>query len=644
MGSELKDSVRTEAKDLKPETKLVRCEWPLIEGGPDVAIDLAVPPINASVKSKIEWLNAKIKENSLSENSLLYIPVRSASTADKVIYMLETLGVGSGWELNPECDVIEVVIPGTSLLALKKHGLTGIDWSLIKPLAAPQPAVVKIIDEGRIGDTYCFSEPINHAGVFNGILTGQCQEIVEVNKPGEIASCNLASVSLTVLAKGKLPRDAKGTAADFRNVVNFDLLGRITRSIVDNLEEIIDKNYYPLDPSKIKIPNQRDRPLGIGVSGFADLLYKIDLPYDDPRVELLNKMIFACMYFNGLVESHYLACQRGAYDTFKTGSYKKYVGEGKYEEVKGSPMSNGQFQFDLWGDEARILKDAGKLSPSYNEQDNIPVDPDEWGQMGFTFDVGDGKSYDQPLSIIHPDWDSLRQAIMKYGVRHSLLLALMPTASTASLMRNCEGTEVPSSHLCTRKVLSGEYTVMNRYAQFELKAINAWDEKICEFIQACNGSFAYLEHFIIDHAKEYPNVDLAELKWIVNKYKTMYEIKQVWKMKLSAQRGRYVDQAESFNIYMEGAEAKKLKKLHKYGHALRMKTGMYYLRQEPGAQCGNLTLSIPILNYHTELMRKLKKTVLKSDPLPKAGARRMASAPVKTTCVIKSDGSRSCCD
>ena len=167
---------------------------------------------------------------------------------------------------------------------------------------------------------------------------------------------------------------------------------------------------------KISTPNFENRPIGIGVSGLAEVFALMDIPYDSEAAKRLNKLIFACMYYNAVNMSVELARRDGEYKTFRTGKSKMFV-EGEWKEMDGSPLSNGYFQFDMWKQEAEYYQSKGRLNEKiYNIEDNIPVDPICWGQAG--------------------SWSQLREDVMKFGVRNSMLVALMPTASSSQLLRN----------------------------------------------------------------------------------------------------------------------------------------------------------------------------------------------------------------
>lgn len=389
-----------------------------------------------------------------------------------------------------------------------------------------------------------------------------CLEVIEYTDDETISVCNLHSLSLRMFAKGRIILKLSGLAA-LRESVDFIQLSHIVHQVIDNLNKVIDHNWYPLDkvengeikPKIINKSNKKDRPVGLGASGFAEMLHILDLPFEDPLVPLLNKMIFGCIYWNALARSVQLAIDDGAYETFP-----------------GSPTSEGKLQFDLWKEEFELLGP----NPARKAEDDEPIEPEQWEQQVFILSNGD---------TIQPTWDDLKRVVKKYGLRNSLLTALMPTASTAQIRRNCESIEAHQNNLYSRSVLNGSYPVLNRYLVEDLEEVKAWNNFTVDYIQAKNGSVRGLTNYIIAHLDNYPNLradNVARLIHIEKKYKTMWEISQKYMMKLAADRGRYVDQSASMNLYLKDCTDIQLKAAHLYANMLGLKTIMYYLRQTGG--------------------------------------------------------------
>ena len=334
-----------------------------------------------------------------------------------------------------------------------------------------------------------------------------CLEIVEYTDDKTISSCNLSSVSLRKFAKAPVPVDHN--TPSFQDYFDFHKFGQITRKVVSNLNEVIDSNWYPLDknwPDEeqtegiIRKTNKRDRPIGCGVSGWAEMLHIMDLPVEDPKTKELNKQIFACMYYNSLVESVQLAIKDGEYDTFD-----------------GSPMSANLLQFDLWRQEFELLGE----NPARKAEDDVPVDPTLWGQQEVQLFDNDGDVAD----TIIPSWDDLKRVIVKYGTRNSLLLAMMPTASTSQLLRNCESLEMHTSNLYSRKVANASYPVINRFLIKDLEELGLWNDNTVEFLKASTGSIANFNDFVHDNLSSFPNFtyNYIRLEHVQKKYKTMWK-------------------------------------------------------------------------------------------------------------------------
>lgn len=379
-----------------------------------------------------------------------------------------------------------------------------------------------------------------------------CLEVIQHSSSDKVSSCNLASLSL------------KSYVVD--NKFDYQQLSKSVRILVRNLDNMIERNWYP--DSKISEDNKNERPLSIGVSGFADMLYQMNLSFEDEETLVVNKRVFACIYFNALVESVELAIQRG-----------------KFADFNKSPLAQGKLQFDLWRDEYELLC-ANDMKPSENirrYEDDEPVDPHEWNQETIVLSNS---------TIIEPTWNSLKQAIMTYGVRNSLLIGLMPTCTSSQILMNAESTETHQGIIYSRKLNKGAYPVVNMYAYEDLKKLGLWNEHVVNIIQSNNGSLSSLRFTVKSKPELFPkfNGDFDELKRIVRKYKTMYELPQKRLIKLAADRARYICQSQSTNIYISDPTEDQLKALHIYTMQIGLKTGMYYLRTCPAIEPIKLTM------------------------------------------------------
>ncbi|WP_367916407.1 ribonucleoside-diphosphate reductase subunit alpha [Leadbetterella sp. DM7] len=328
-----------------------------------------------------------------------------------------------------------------------------------------------------------------------------CTEIIEYTAPDEVAVCNLASIALPKFV------NADSTAPEF----DFQKLYEITKVVTRNLNRIIDINYYPVPEAENS--NKRHRPIGIGIQGLADAFILMRYPFDSEEAQKLNRDIFETIYFASMETSMELAIEEGPYSTFE-----------------GSPVSQGIFQFDMWG----VSPDSGL-----------------W------------------------NWDDLREKVIRNGVRNSLLLAPMPTASTSQILGNNECFEPYTSNIYSRRVLSGEFVVVNKHLLRDLVKIGLWNDTMKNKLIAANGS--------VQAIAEIP----AHLKEL---YKTAWEIKQKTIIDMSADRGAFICQSQSLNIFMTDPNFAKLTSMHFYSWKAGLKTGMYYLRTKAAADAVKFTV------------------------------------------------------
>lgn len=335
-----------------------------------------------------------------------------------------------------------------------------------------------------------------------------CTEIVEYTAPDEIAVCNLASIAV--------PRFVIEGKFDHQKL--FD----ITYVITKNLNKIIDRNYYPVVEARNS--NMRHRPIGIGIQGLADAFILMRFPFDSPEAKELNKEIHETIYYAAMTASKDLAKVDGAYETFK-----------------GSPVSKGVFQFDMWG-----------VTPS-----------SRW------------------------EWDVLKEEVKASGVRNSLLLAPMPTASTSQILGNNECFEPYTSNIYSRRVLSGEFVIVNKHLLKDLVKLGIWNDSIKNKIIIANGS--------VQGIPEIPD----NIKAI---YKTVWEISQKVIINMAADRGAYVCQSQSMNLFVQDANFAKLSSMHFYGWKAGLKTGMYYLRTKAAADAIKFTADVAAAEAPEEVL------------------------------------------
>lgn len=338
-----------------------------------------------------------------------------------------------------------------------------------------------------------------------------CAEIIQYSDDKESAVCNLCSISLSSFVED--------------NKFNHEKLINVVRVAVNNLNNIIEYNYYPIPETELS--NKKHRPVGIGVQGLADVFFKLKIPFDSEEAIVVNRNIFESLYYGALKASCALAEKYGSYETFK-----------------GSPLSQGLFQFDLWN-----------VKPS-----------NRW------------------------DWNSLRNDITKYGVRNSLLIALMPTASTSQILGNNETMEPITSNIYVRSTIAGQFIICNKYLVDDLTKLGIWDKKLKDIIVANNGSIQNIEGI--------PNK-------IKNLYKTAWELKQKSIVDLAISRGPYICQTQSMNLFFEEPSYRVLTNALFYGWKHGLKTGCYYIRSRPKIQAQQFTVDPELLKNNSIEKKKL---------------------------------------
>ncbi|PQB05224.1 ribonucleoside-diphosphate reductase subunit alpha [Aureitalea marina] len=327
-----------------------------------------------------------------------------------------------------------------------------------------------------------------------------CTEILEYTSEDEVAVCNLASIALPMFVKN----------GEFDHKALF----KVTKRVTKNLNRVIDRNFYPVPEARNS--NFRHRPVGLGVQGLADAFIMLRLPFTSDEAKKLNQEIFETLYFAAV-----------------TASMEEAKADGPYESYKGSPISNGEFQYNLWG-----------------------IQDDELSGRW--------------------DWAKLRKDVKKNGVRNSLLVAPMPTASTSQILGNNEAFEPYTSNIYTRRVLSGEFIVVNKHLLEDLVKLGLWNDDLKQEIMRANGSIQGIE------------IIPQELKDL---YKTVWELSMKDIIDMSRHRGYFIDQSQSLNLFMENANYAKLTSMHFYAWKNGLKTGMYYLRTKSAVDAIKFTLS-----------------------------------------------------
>jgi ribonucleotide reductase alpha subunit len=475
-----------EARNLKPGDKIIRCEYPVIDG-----TDLSeedpnkIPSDNCPIKIKLEWFSKYLDRFTMDrdpENTDYDYQIR-------VKLMLQTCGIDSKVKEYGNTKSYRLMIDTIPPDSSRKE-------------FAEYVKIIKIENENRVSDTYCFTEPKRHMGVFNGMLTGQCTEIIEYSDENESAVCNLASIALpTFVIKDE----------NEKSLYDYAKLHEVAKIVTRNLNRIIDVNYYPTE--KTRRSNMRHRPIGIGVQGLADTFIQLGHPFTSPGAKATNRDIFETIYHAALEASMEMAQEEGPYETFA-----------------GSPASQGLLQFDLWD-----------------------IDP---GQTRY-------------------NWQALKTDIQKHGLRNSLLLAPMPTASTSQILGFNECIEPITSNIYSRRTNAGDFVIANKYLMHDLIALDLWTEQIKNNIIANNGSIQQIDTIP------------AEIK---EKYKTVWELPMRQLIDMAADRGAFICQSQSLNLWLEDPTYTMLTSMHFYSWSKGLKTGIYYLRRRGKHQAQQFTI------------------------------------------------------
>lgn len=359
-----------------------------------------------------------------------------------------------------------------------------------------------------------------------------CTEIIEYSDDKETAVCNLASIGL--------PTFVNETTKEF----DYEKLHSVTKVVTNNLNSVIDINYYPTE--KTRRSNMLHRPIGIGVQGLADTFILMDIPFHSDKAKEVNKLIFETIYHAALEKSNELAISvknsikinpdfvpQMFYNSKYTDSTKHGLlpeHRGAYQSFEGSPASQGILQFDMW---------------------NVTPSPGRY------------------------DWDKLKQSIVEHGLRNSLLVAPMPTASTSQILGFNECFEPFTSNLYSRRTLAGEFVLPNKYLMKELISLGLWNDKIKNNIIANKGSIQQLT-MLPEHIR--------------NKYKIVWEIPMRHIIDMAADRGAFICQSQSLNLWMEDPVYNKLTSMHFYTWEKGLKTGIYYLRRKAKHQAQQFTI------------------------------------------------------
>lgn len=544
-----------EARNLLPGDSLQECDFPVIDGlesfssntnpideGCNTGVSNIMMthftnvhlfvPVNHNLEHKLQWLSGFIEPyvvQSVNANyDKIHIPSLSKEFLEDLKYLLQTCGINTvihtflSMETHPsyepeqtrmennkqKAELIMTMIQLRYLRELSPHlQFKTFEWNFPPLLEEekdsiklkPNIRITKVIDSIKIDDSYCFTEPKLHAGIFNGILTSQCTEIIEYSDKNETAVCNLASIALPAFIEKET------------NSFNYDELHKLTRIVTRNLNKVIDINFYPTE--KTKRSNFRHRPIGLGIQGLADVFLILKLSFSSEPAKTMNKNIFETIYHAALEESCLMAEEQGHYESFP-----------------GCPASKGILQFDMWGV--------------------------------------------QPGNERH-DWDTLKEKIKTHGLRNSLLMAPMPTASTSQILGYNECIEPITSNIYSRRTLAGEFILVNKYLMQEMLEQDLWNETFKNHMVANNGSIQSLGYLS------------PEIK---ERYRTVWEIPMKDLIDMAADRGAYICQSQSLNLWLEDPNYNSMTSMHFYSWQKGLKTGIYYMRRRPKHQAQQFTI------------------------------------------------------
>jgi ribonucleoside-diphosphate reductase alpha chain len=562
-------------------------------------------PMNYSLKSKLDWFagycdaDGCIARN--DSNQSLQISCIHRDFLLNIKLMLQTCGVASKVTLNmakrlsylpngkggmkyyESKELWRLLVGSNDLQKLVELGFSPKRLVIVKHIpqrnATQFVKVSKITDNGEVDKTFCFTEKKRHAGIFNGVITSQC-EIIEFSDPEETAVCNLASIGLPKfvttphikydnliiyskpncnyckMAKNLISktittnvveiivddenRDAFKSkfSSEFgkdvktlpqiiidgkyiggytelleihRATFDYEKLHDVVKIVTENLNKVIDINYYPTP--KTEKSNSKHRPIGLGVQGLADVFMLMDLPFECDESKKINRLIFETIYHAAVESSMELSLKNGPYSSFE-----------------GSPASQGLLSFDMW--------EKKTLSGRY-------------------------------------DWEDLKERVKKNGLRNSLLIAPMPTASTSQILGNNECFEPYTSNIYLRRTVAGEFVMVNKHLLKELVELDLWNDDIKNKIIADNGS--------VQNIPDLP-------KCIKEKYKIVWEMPMKNIITMCADRAPFVDQSMSMNLWMENPTYKTLTAMHFFSFEQGLKTGLYYLRTKAKAAPQKFTI------------------------------------------------------
>lgn len=569
-----------EAQDLKNGMIISESSFPIISNS-NVLLDAynigfnsggQFVPINYSLESKILWFSGYVDNVGINSLNKIIVNNKSKEFMMNIKYMLQTCGLNVSVSYTDHYTNF-FCLNYSQVQILNKLGLVSEKCKLLVLEASiaiedTNIYIMNVVDNKRIDKTYCFNEELKHAGIFNGLITSQCTEIIEYSDSKETAVCNLASLGLAMFVKEDKTYD-------------YDKLYEVTQVVTNNLNNVIDINYYPTP--KTRRSNFKHRPIGIGVQGLADVFFKMDLPFISDEAKEINIKIFETIYYASLEKSMLLAKER-----FKTMKFLKeqydlnnwtfISDEDECREYDIYNVTDASILASISND--KVIENALKtVNPIKAEIENLDLQylgayssfkgsPASFGQLQFDL-------WNVTPTPGRYDWTALKENIMTYGIRNSLLVAPMPTASTSQILGNNECFEPITSNIYSRKTLAGDFVLVNKYLVEELLKLGLWNEELKNSIIANKGSVSHIQN-LSPHLKE--------------KYKIVWEMPMKEIINMSRDRGAFICQSQSLNLWIEDPDSKILTNMHFYSWKAGLKTGIYYLRRKARHQAQQFTI------------------------------------------------------
>ena len=569
-----------EAQDLKNGMAIIETKFPIISYS-NILLDAynigfntcgQFVPINYALNSKIMWFSGFVDSVGILNCNKIVINNKSKEFMMNIKYMLQTCGLNVALGYTDHYSHF-ISLSYSNVSVLSEVGLISekcklvIDESSIA-IQDTNVYITNVVDNKRIDKTYCFNEPEKHAGIFNGLITSQCTEIIEYSDSKETAVCNLASLGLPMYITETKTFD-------------YTKLYEVVQVVVANLNNVIDINYYPTP--KTKRSNFKHRPVGIGVQGLADVFFKMDLAFVSDEAKEINIKIFETIYYAALEKSMLLSKQRLEAMKFLKEQYylNNWTFTSEEDECREYNIYNVRdASIHIAIENDKLIEQAlASVRPVKAEIDNLDSEflgayssfkgsPASYGELQFDL-------WNVTPSSGRYDWTALKENIMTYGIRNSLLVAPMPTASTSQILGNNECFEPITSNIYSRKTLAGDFVLVNKYLVEDLLKLGLWNEELKNSIISNKGSVSHIQN-LSPHLKE--------------KYKTVWELPMKEIINMSRDRGAYVCQSQSLNLWIEDPDSKILTSMHFYAWKAGLKTGIYYLRRKAKHQAQQFTI------------------------------------------------------